>query len=378
MTDVSTQLTLGVEEECILIDQESGAVISPPNTEFHTKLKSVLGDLTSNEVMASQLEIKTNICSNVSSLRNKLLQLRSTITEVAALYHLSPFFASTHPFGKWREQICTNEKKFLRYVQDFQRCEHRAFVCGMHLHVGIPDEELRIRLQNEIIPYLPYFLALSTSSPFWNGEDTGLYSYRLSVWHDLPRTGLPPMFKNAKDYTYYINTLIDSESIKGCNEIWWDVRQNVKTSTLELRICDICTFPEDTIAIAALYQSLIHMLLQDLKKKSWKPKQYLYAQENIWQAQRYGTSGHYIQQEKQDRNTLSEATIDLIKKLGPHAKILGCEKELQHLITIMQRGTSAELQKNIYYTALQNGATNQMALKDIVKKLTNLNTLSKC
>jgi glutamate---cysteine ligase / carboxylate-amine ligase len=370
-------ITIGVEEECTLIDQDSQLVVTQPPPELIQKLKSILGDLFSTEVLTSQIETKTNICHDIGELKTELHTLRSTISDVANSFHLTPLFTSTHPLGKWREQVYTKDQKYLRYARDFQRCEKRAFVCGMHIHVGIEDDDLRIQLLNEMIPYLSYFLALTASSPFWNGDDTGLQSYRITILHDLPRTGLPPIFKNANEYWGYLKTLDDFDIIRHNNEVWWDIRPNVNHNTLELRICDVCPHIEDAIAVSALYQCLIHMLIDNHDKENWKPHRYSFARENIWQAERHGFSGPYIQQKREIKKTHGEEIAELSQILQPYAKNLACEKEIKHLTTIMQRDNSAQIQKEAYQTALINGATELEALRSVISSSINGALLSK-
>lgn len=369
MRSLASSVTIGVEEECILVDPETGLVVTKPSPEYFKELSAELGDLVSPEALASVVETRTNVCSNVTELREEMIMLRSAITRVADKYKLAPLFASIHPFGRWRDQVLTRDQKYLRFAQEYQRCENRAFVVGMHIHVGVEDVDQRIRLLNELIPYLSIFLALSTSSPFWNGEDTGLNSYRTAIWHDLPRTGLPPIFKDAIEYDDYIQTLLDFKIVKSGNEVWWDIRPNANNPTLELRICDICTELEDAVAITALFQCLCLMLEKGKIKTDWQPHRYAFARENIWQAQRRGVMGKYVQQKHDEKTTHAQEILYLVEKLKPYAAELGCEAELAHLVTIIERGTSAEIQRRIFFNALQSGANEQDALQMVVAHL---------
>ena len=188
--------TIGIEEEYLLVDRESRDLAREPPDALLRECESRLGDLVRPEFLRSQIEVGTQVCETVQAARANLAHLRRTVAEVAANYGLAPIAASTHPFAKWHEQAQTDKERYNILAESMQGVARRLLICGMHVHVGIDDDELRIDLLNQVGYFLPHLLALSTSSPFWRGQDTGLKSYRLSVFDELPRTGLPERFES--------------------------------------------------------------------------------------------------------------------------------------------------------------------------------------
>jgi len=243
----------------------------------------------------------------------------------------------------------------------------RLVICGMHVHVGIGDDDLRIDLMNQVIYFLPHLLALSTSSPFWQGGDTGLKSYRMSVWDEMPRTGLPYFFDSFTDYQRHVNVLVQAGLIEDGTKVWWDVRPSARYPTLEMRICDVCTRIDDALAVAALFQCILRMLYR-LRQNNQRWRQYsaMLVNENRWRAQRYGIDAGLVdfgRGEIVPYEGLLEEIIDLISE---DAEALGCKQEILHLRTIRAEGTSAHRQVATYQSALKDGQDTDQALKAVV------------
>jgi carboxylate-amine ligase len=241
---------------------------------------------------------------------------------------------------------------------------------GMHVHVGIDDEDMRIDLMNQVAYFLPHLLALSTSSPFWHGQKTGLMSYRLAVWRELPRTGLPPHFQSYSEYKRTADTLIQSGVIEDTTKIWWDVRPSDRFPTLEMRMTDICTRLEDTICIAALYRCLLRMLWrlrQD--NQSWRRYDRFMVAENCWRAQRYGFDQGLIDFGKRKIVPYPALLEEILSHIREDAEHFDCVAEVEHARTILQRGTSAHRQIAVWQEARDAGKDDATALRDVISML---------
>ena len=250
--DVGPQLTIGVEEEYLLVDKDTRALVVDPPDDLMEEYERRLGIQVSTELLRSQVEIGTKVCKNVKEVREELVYLRGNIKEVANRYGLEPIASSTHPFSHWQDQKHTRKERYDQLTVEMQGAARRLLICGMHVHVGIEDDELRIDLMNQMSYFLPHLLALSCSSPFWEGRDTGLKSYRLTVFDALPRTGLPERFASYAEYERHVRVLMDAGLIEDSTRIWWDLRPSAKFPTLETRIMDVCTRVDDSVSLAAL------------------------------------------------------------------------------------------------------------------------------
>ena len=281
--------TLGIEEEYLLVDQRSGELTNDPPEELLLECQKRHEGQVSPEFLRSQIEVGTTVCTSLHEAQQQLMNMRSTIAEVAAKYGLAPIAASTHPFARWKDQRHTPKARYATLVGELQGVARRMVICGMHVHVGVEDPELRIDLMNQVKYFLPHLLCFSTSSPFWTGVNTGLKSYRLTIFDNLPRTGLPEFFSSYSEYREYTETLIDTGLIQDTSKLWWDVRPSARFPTLEMRISDTCTRLEDGMAVAALYLCLISYLAE-LKKhnQKWRVYSSSLIKENRWRAQRYG------------------------------------------------------------------------------------------
>ena len=242
--------TLGIEEEYLLVDRETRDLASNPPPELFEAAKEALGDRVSPEFLRAQIEVGTGICASLDEARTQLRHFRATLGELAARYNLAPVAASTHPFADWTRQVHTDRERYNILARDLQALGRRLMICGMHVHVGLEDPELRIDLMSQASYFLPHLLALSTSSPFWAGEETGLKSYRLAVFDELPRTGLPEIFDSWGEYERHLQVLVKAGLIEDGSKLWWDLRPSARFPTLELRITDACTYLEDSLCLA--------------------------------------------------------------------------------------------------------------------------------
>jgi carboxylate-amine ligase len=246
----------------------------------------------------------------------------------------------------------------------------RLVICGMHVHAGIEDEDLRIDLMNQMRYFLPHILALSTSSPFWGSRNTGLKSYRISTFRTMPRTGLPEEFASWSEYKRHIDVLVNAGLIEDSTKIWWDIRPSARFPTLELRIPDVCTRVDDAATLTAVYISLLHMLWR-LRTRNLRWRQYagMLISENIWRAQRYGINGSLMDYGKGELVPFPDLVEELIELLRPDAEELGCIDDLERARNIVEQGTSADRQIAVYEQAISAGASNQEALKAVVTHL---------
>ena len=361
--------TLGIEEEYLLVDRDTLDLVAAPDT-LMKECVDRLAKKVSPEFLQCQIEVGTGVCATVAEAREDLAHLRRTVAEIANAHGLAPLAVSTHPFARWHDQHRTDKERYRALEKDLAGVARRMLICGMHVHVGIEDDDLRIDLLNQFSYFLPHLLALSTSSPFWEGQNTGLHSYRLTVFDNLPRTGLPPHFSSYSEYNRSVQMIVQSGAIEDVTKVWWDMRPSGRFPTLESRICDVSPRLDDAIAIAALTQSLFRMLYAlRHENKRWREYDRFLIGENRWRAQRYGPTEGLIdfgRSEVVPYATLFEELIDLVT---PHAAALGCLEEAQSAGRILQSGTSADRQVAVFKEALSAGADPQEALKEVVRAL---------
>jgi len=363
--------TVGVEEEYLLVDIETRDLVSNPPPDLMKKCEAALPKgQVSPEFLKSQIEIGTPVCATIPDVRKELRYLRKTIAEVASEYGLAPMAASTHPFAKWTAQHHTDKDRYHEIANDLQVVVRRMIICGMHVHVGLDDDELRIDILNQASYFLPHLLALSTSSPFWQGEETGLRSYRLSVFDELPRTGLPPQFVSYREYERTIAVLVNVNAIEDATKIWWDLRPSHNYPTLEMRITDVCPLLEDTLCIAAFFQCICRFLYRLRRKNQrWRFYPPFLINENRWRAQRYGLSEGLIDFGEGKVVSCAKLMEELLEMIAEDAEALGCVEEVQHVKRVLKRGTSAERQLKCFEDAKAGGKSDEDALKAVVDEL---------
>ncbi len=362
--------TIGIEEEYLLVDRETrGLVVDPPQTLME-EAQELCGEQVTAELLRSQIEVGTKVCSSVQEAREDLARLRRSIIQVADRHGLAPIAASTHPFSRWTEQKHTPKERYDELTHEMQGAARRLVICGMHVHIGIGDDELRIDLMNQLSYFLPHLLALSCSSPFWMGQDTGLKSYRLTIFDALPRTGLPERFASFAEYQRHIGILIDAGLIEDATRIWWDLRPSAKFPTLETRIMDVCTRLGDTVALASLLMCILRMLYRlRTRNQRWRIYTPMLIRENRWRAMRYSFDGGLIDLAKGKVVPFDDLLDELCSLVAEDARALGCEREVAAVRNILTRGTSAHRQLKDYELERASGASVEDSLKAVVDTL---------
>ena len=311
-----------------------------------------------------------SICKSIKDLKDNLIFLRSNVGKILQKYDLEFLAVSTHPFSDWGTQKHTQKKRYFNLADKFQIVGRRLVISGMHIHVGIPDNELKIDLMNQISYFLPHLLALSTSSPFWRGELTGLKSYRVSIFDELPRTGLPEQFDSYDEYKRHVKILLNSGILDDPSTIWWDLRPNVKFPTLEMRICDTCTSLNDVISISSLYLCIIHMSCRLRRENQrWRVYSKMLIDENRWRAQRYGIEKSLVDFGKSKLVSYNHLADELIALVSEDAKLLNCVAEVKKIKNICKIGTSADKQIKIFKEEMKKTNNKKLALDKVLKFL---------
>jgi carboxylate-amine ligase len=293
--------------------------------------------------------------------------LRSALARAGREFGLSVIAAGTHPSADWSQQLQTLKQRYDRLTAELQILAMRNLVCGLHVHVGLPDNELRIDILRRTIPFLPILLALSCSSPFWRGMKTGFASYRMTSYDELPRTGLPPLFADWNQYHAYTEVLRTAEIIRNPSYIWWALRPSHAHPTIELRIPDACTSIEDALTIAALFRCLVVKLAMDpgINAQIGSPERAL-ANENKWRVQRFGLRAELVDPfQERIASGVPSVARRLVDTVWAHAAALGCLQELERVEIILDRGTSADRQLAIYEEAIARSAEVKDALAKV-------------
>jgi glutamate---cysteine ligase / carboxylate-amine ligase len=359
--------TLGIEEEYLLVDMESRDLAPEPPPALLAKCEEALRGQVSPEFLRSQIEVGTRVCRSLQEARDELIRLRRTVGAIAGEFGLAPIAASTHPFAKWSNQQHTDKERYNVLAEDLQQVARRLVICGMHVHVGIEDDDLRIDLLGQAAYFLPHLLALSTSSPFWQGHTTGLKSYRLSVFDELPRTGLPHQFSSYSEYARTIELLVNAGLIGDATKIWWDLRPSARFPTLEMRITDVCPLLEDGICIAALFRCILRLLYRLRRRNQrWRTYPPFLVRENRWRAQRYGTQEGLVDFGKGAVVPFPNLLEELFDLVAEDAAYFGCVAEVAHARAIVSRGTSADRQLARFDAVKGLGGTEEAALIAVV------------
>jgi carboxylate-amine ligase len=363
--------TIGVEEEYLLVERESGELVEKLPAQMLAQCEALAeGQQVKPEFLRSQIEIGTRICENVGEIRVALAVLRRAVAEVAARHGLAPIACSTHPFAHWQAQKHTARSRYDALSQEFQQTANRLLICGMHVHVGIEDDELRIDLLNQASYFLPHLLALSTSSPFWEGRDTGLKSYRLNVFDTLPRTGLPEKVSSFAEFDRLVGIMVRAGLIEDSTHLWWDIRPSGRYPTLETRIMDVCTDVEDAACLAALVQCLLRMLWRlRTGNRRWRSYPTMLIAENRWRAMRYSFDRGLIDLGRGNVIPCAQLYEELIALVAEDAEALGCRAEVGHVRRILARGTSAHRQLALHRRLTADGASAEEAGRGLVRHL---------
>jgi glutamate---cysteine ligase / carboxylate-amine ligase len=348
--------TLGIEEEFQIID--------PQTRELRSHIQQILegGRMTLKErikpeMHQSVVELGTEVCQDATAARQQVIALRRHLAMVAAGAGLTIASAGTHPFSHWRDQLITTDERYAAIVKDLQQIARANLIFGLHVHVGIPDREVAIKVMNQARYFLPHVYALSANSPFWLGENTGFSSYRLQIFQRFPRTGIPDAFESLSEYEDYLKLLVATGCIDNAKKIWWDIRLHPFFDTLEFRICDAQSRVNDTIALAALMQAVVaklHKLLRQNITFRIYPRRLL--EENRWRAARYGIGGKLIDFgrgcELETRSLINE----ILEFVAPEVEELGSHRELAHVERILREGTGSDRQLMVWARTQDTGA----------------------
>jgi carboxylate-amine ligase len=364
---MSNDYQIGIEEEYFVVDLRTRNVRATMPKKFYRAAKTLLKDRLANEMLQCQIEVATSPCRSIGEARQEIAQLRGALAEQAARQGLGIVAASTHPIALWREQKQTPKERYSKVMSDIQMLGLRDMMCGMHVHVELPDPERRVEVMYRAIPFLPVLVALSTSSPFWQGHRTGLLGYRLAAYDELPRTGLPELFRTKAEYDRYVDALVAAGLIENASFIWWAMRPSLWHPTLELRIPDVCTRIEDGLCIAAIFRCLArHLFDHPELNADVGVVDRAFALENKWRAQRYGTRASFVERGSSAARTMRQSVEDLLGRLHADAMALDCVREIAHARTILERGSSAQQQVHVYSQARIAGRSRAKALKDVV------------
>ncbi|HEU5112782.1 MAG TPA: carboxylate-amine ligase [Acidimicrobiia bacterium] len=362
--------TIGIEEEYLVVDRQTRDLVKDPPAEMWDSLREVLGPQVAPEFLKAQIEVGTKVCARLAEARNDLAGLRRDLSGVVKEYGAAIIAASTHPCANWTEQEPTEQPRYQRIAADYQVVARQMVICGMHVHVGIEDEHLRIDLMNQIRYMLPHLLALSTSSPFWAGTDTGLLAYRPIIFKNMPRTGAPEEFESWGEYQRTVNILVEAGIIEDATKLWWDIRPSARYPTLEMRISDVCTRLDDAMTVAAFYLCLLGYLFRLRRRNQrWRVYSPFLISENMWRAQRYGTEGSLIDFGRGELVPFSDLMEEAIEMLAQDALEFDVIEELRHVRTIINEGTSAHRQLAVHKVAVEAGAGEREALEAVVDYL---------
>lgn len=360
-------LTLGVEEEYLLVDVQTRDLVDDPPAAYMERCVEQLGEHVSPELMRAQVEVGTPVCRSVGEASDEVRRLRGVVAEVSAEFGFAPIAVSTHPFARWLDQKQTQKERYEELTNQMQAAARRLLICGMHCHVGIDDGELRIDLMNQLSYFLPHLLALSCSSPFWEGEDTGLKSYRLTVFDALPRTGLPEQFDSFAEYERHVGVLTAAGVMEDASMMWWDLRPSARFPTLETRIMDVVTDVDHAMSLVALNVCLLRMLYRArLKNQRWRVYASMLINENRWRAMRYSFDEGLIDLARGEVVEYRELLEELLEFVEPDAIALGCSEEVLGLRKILDDGTSAHNQLRVFREAMASGQTEDEAQKTVV------------
>ena len=371
MALIEPAFSIGIEEEYLLVDRDS-LDLAPAPEALMQACQAELQHQVSPEFLNCQIEIGTRVCSSIAEAREDLKRLRSCVAHHAADHNLAPIAASCHPFSDWRDQQHTDRERYNDLSQDLAGVVQRMLICGMHTHIGISEPDRRVDLMNQLSYFLPHLLALSCSSPFWQGHDTGLDSYRLTVFDNLPRTGLPPRMASFGEFERAVQALVDLGVIEDSSKIWWDLRPSSKFPTIESRICDVQPRLEHALSLAALTQAIARMLWRlATRNQRWRIYDPFLVSENRWRAQRYGTREGLIDFGRGEIVPFDELIDELMELIAEDAALFGSAAEVEGARAIVTGGNSAARQRAAYADAMADDEDHDEALRGVVRHLIN-------
>jgi carboxylate-amine ligase len=356
----------GIEEEYFLADAVTRGTPRRAVKAFHDAVHARLPQVE-RELLQSQIEVATPPSISFGEAQETLSGLRAGLAQIGRQHGLLVLAAGTHPIARWSRQSHTEADRYEGIMRELRMVGRRSVICGMHVHVEIPRPEARVDLMNRLLPFMPLLLALSTSSPFWQGRATGLAGYRLSAFGEMPRTGLPDLFAGSDDFKRYVTIMTRVGAIADASFLWWALRPSIRYPTLELRVADSCTRLRDTIAIAALYRCLVRLMdrTPDLNRGLTGGSRAL-AAENLWRAQRYGVRASLIDEKSGSATPLAAYLDATLRLVAEDAEALGCRGEVEASRVIATEGTSADRQLATFAEARGRGLSERDALGAVV------------
>jgi len=345
----------GIEEEYFLADAQTLQVPSrTPEALFQRADFGVAGHI-GREFLQAQIEVATEPHAGAAEARIELHRLRQSAAAAAAEHGLAILACGTHPLASWRDAVQSPKDRYTQVMDVLQMIGQRNMLCGMHVHVEFPDPSRRVDVMTRMLPYLPLFIALSASSPFWQGRATGLKGYRLAAYDELPRTGLPELFRGNADYEAYVAAMVRSGAMQDASHLWWAIRPSAKYPTLELRAPDCCTHLDDTIAIATLYRELVRYLYADPEHNAGLDVvDRSIAVENKWRAQRYGVEGTFVT--RAGGVAVGEMLERVLRLVAVNPDAPACAEEMARCRALVAEGTSADAQLRIFSENEHEGA----------------------
>jgi carboxylate-amine ligase len=361
------EFTFGIEEEYFLVDPKTMALAPDPDQGIfrlaEVKAKDI-GGAISRELIRAQIEVATPVCRTQDEAGRAIRAMRKAVVDAAEAHGLSLMACSAHPFSYADDQRRTDRRRYREIKADLQFAARRLMVCGMHVHIGIDDVETRLKVLNAFREYLPLLLALTASSPFWEGEISGLKSVRPVILDELPRSGIPDRFPNYGMYARAVESLVKAGVIEDASKIWWDARLSARVPTLEVRMMDVCPRIEDGLAIAAFIRCMCRMLWREVTSGPAKKPTVsrLVIMENRWRAQRFGVGGTLIY----DHGTLipiADWVAELADQIKEDARHFGCEAEIARIVATARHGTSADRQLDHYQASVARGDSTERSLK---------------
>jgi len=359
--------TVGMEEEYFVFDAKTRRAVRRIDKKFFARAQQELGDRVMTEMLQSQIEVATPPCATMKEAREHLMHYRRKLGKAAAEHKLGLAAMGTFPLAFSPEQMVTPKERYGAIMDELQMIGYRNMLCGMHVHVAVPDVETRINLIMRLTPYLPLLLALSTSSPFWQGQLTGLRGYRLAAYDELPRTGLPELFRTKEDYDQFVAALVWAKIIPDASYIWWALRPSLGNPTVELRVADSCTRLDDAVAIAALFRCLVRALDRDRALNSGFDRVgRAITQENKWHAQRHGIAATFVDPFSRSPLTVKQWLDQVFDFIAEDIEALGCAAEVRRLYRILSEGTSADRQIDMFTKAKTSGRRRLTAIKEII------------
>jgi glutamate---cysteine ligase / carboxylate-amine ligase len=352
--------TIGIEEEYFVFDAKTRRAVKSRDKKFFSIAQQLLGDRVMPEMLQSQIEVATPPCAH-------LVNYRRSLGEAARERKLGIAAMGTFPLAFWPEQQVTKKDRYGALMDDLQIIGHRNMLCGMHVHVQVPDLDTRVDIIMRLTAYLPLLLALSTSSPFWQGHLTGLSGYRLAAYDEMPRTGLPELFRTTADYQEFVDALVWAKIIPDASYIWWAIRPSHANPTIELRVADTCTRLDDAVAIAALFRCLVRALDHDRNLNAGFDRVgRAITQENKWHAQRYGVAAVFVDPFSRSPLTAKEWLDQVLDFIGEDIDALGCGEDIKHLDKIVTGGTSADHQIDLFGRAKAVGRKRLTAIAEVI------------